>query len=100
MQASEVAAQKDRAIWLSDPGTWRYRADPFGLTREGSTHVFVEAFDYRTKHAVIEHHRLNPVAVDRSGARPGGTPLIADDGLAVLPVQDCSRTYGGGARGS
>ena len=211
MEAGAVAAQKDRAIWLPDPGPWRYRADPFGLTRKGSTHVFVEAFDYRTKHAVIEHHRLNPdqtwdggevvlaqpfhlsypfiveaagevfmipeshqagevalyrarafpqgwvretallsnipaaepsliqhdgkwwmfftvvgpkardqrelhvafadrltgpwrlhaqnpVLVDRAGARPGGTPLIAGDGCVVLPVQDCSRTYGGATR--
>lgn len=42
-------------------------------------------------------HRGNPVRVDRSGARPGGTPLVMD-GRIVLPVQDCSRTYGGAIR--
>ncbi|MCX8666500.1 hypothetical protein J3T99_02520 [Acetobacteraceae bacterium B3987] len=35
--------------------------------------------------------------IDRSGARPGGTPFIEDDEV-VLPVQDCSETYGGGIR--
>lgn len=35
--------------------------------------------------------------IDRSGARPGGTPFIEGDDV-VLPVQDCSETYGGGLR--
>jgi hypothetical protein len=39
-------------------------------------------------------HPLNPVRHDLSGARPGGTPYV-DSGEIVLPVQDCSRTYGG-----
>jgi hypothetical protein len=43
-------------------------------------------------------HRQNPVVTDRSGARPGGTPFVGPDGLVVLPVQDCSRTYGGAIR--
>ena len=42
-------------------------------------------------------HPGNPVRVDRSGARPGGTPFLAD-GTLVLPVQDCSVTYGGAIR--
>lgn len=35
------------------------------------------------------------VWVDRSGARPGGSPLVQGDTI-ILPVQDCSKTYGGG----
>lgn len=210
-RAAALAAQREHIVWLPDPGPWRYLADPFGLRRDGRTHVFVEAFDYRDKHAVIEHHafgpdltwqekstvlaqpvhlsypfliehqgetfmvpeshqarevvlyrarrfpgdwvreavllpdvpaaesslifyggrwwmfytvvgpqardqrelhlayayqltgpwhrhRLNPVLSDRSGARPGGTPFIAADGSLLLPVQDCSRTYGGAIR--
>lgn len=201
----------DRITWLPDPGPWRYLADPFAIQRGGTTHVFVEAFDYRTKHAVIERHELgpdlrwqgsevalarpfhlsypfmieidgevfmvpeshkageialyrarsfphdwvrevvllpdtagaeasliqvretwwmfftivgpgardqrelhvasadsltgpwtlhpqNPVLVDRAGARPGGTPFVGADGAVILPVQDCSRTYGGSLR--
>jgi hypothetical protein len=206
-----LAAVQDRITWLPDPGPWRYLADPFALRRGDATHVFVEAFDYRTKHAVIEHHEfgphmewrhkgtvlarsfhlsypylvkedgevfmipesqkhgeialyrannfpggwvretallpgipgaeasvirheglwwmfftivgpaardqrelhlahaekltgpwhlhwLNPVLDDRSGARPGGTPFVGADGHLVLPVQDCSQTYGGAIR--
>ncbi|MDQ0839318.1 glucosamine inositolphosphorylceramide transferase family protein [Sphingomonas faeni] len=42
-------------------------------------------------------HPANPVRVDVASARPGGMPLVID-GLIVLPVQDCSRTYGGAIR--
>lgn len=201
----------DSIAWLPDPGPWRYLADPFAVQRSGVTHVFVEAYDYRTKHGTIERHDLgpdlrwlskqvvltrpfhlsypflieqdgevfmvpeshkageialyrarsfpddwvretamltnisgaepsliyhdrlwwmfftvvgkggrdqrelhiafadqltgpwqlhpkNPVLVDRSGARPGGTPFIGAEGLIYLPVQDCSLTYGGKLR--
>jgi hypothetical protein len=42
-------------------------------------------------------HSGNPVRIDTSSARPGGTPCIID-GRVVLPVQDCARTYGGAIR--
>lgn len=198
-------------VWLPDPGPWRYLADPFGVQHGDATHVFVEAFDYRTRHAVIEQHEFgpdlswrnksvalsrpfhlsypflveedgetfmvpesfrageialyrarafpndwvretallanlpaaepslirhegrwwmfftlvgknlrdqrelhvayadkltgpwrlhpqNPILDDRSGARPGGTPFLCKDGDVILPVQDCSETYGGALR--
>jgi len=40
-------------------------------------------------------HPANPVRRDPVSARPGGTPILLD-GRILLPVQDCSRTYGGG----
>ncbi|OUC52921.1 hypothetical protein CA262_20185 [Sphingobium sp. GW456-12-10-14-TSB1] len=39
----------------------------------------------------------DPVRLDLSGARPAGRPFLFD-GRPVLPVQDCSRTYGGAIR--
>ena len=42
-------------------------------------------------------HAGNPVRVDRSSARPGGTPIVVD-GVLVLPMQDCRTTYGGAIR--
>lgn len=42
-----------------------------------------------------EPHPLNPIAVDRAAARPGGAFIRRGDSL-VLPVQDGSRAYGGG----
>jgi hypothetical protein len=211
LEAPAVAALRDRVVWFPDPGPWRYVADPFGLHRDGALHVFVEAYDYRTKHAVIEHHEFgddlvwrgastclagpvhmsypyvfehdgevfmvpetskahevalyratrfpdawqrecalldgiagvdatpfrhegtwwmfhaiagpdardrrelhvacadrltgpwrahprSPVVRDIAGSRPGGTPFLDRDGVVVLPVQDCARTYGGAIR--
>lgn len=43
-------------------------------------------------------HAGNPVRIDRAGARPGGS-VVTVDGAPVLPVQDCSGTYGGALRG-
>ena len=39
-----------------------------------------------------------PLHVDPSGARPAGRPWVDAQGDVVLPVQDCSRTYGGAVR--
>jgi hypothetical protein len=40
-------------------------------------------------------HRLNPIVIDRSAARPGGA-FIERDGRTFLPVQDGRESYGGG----
>jgi len=42
-------------------------------------------------------HPLNPVRIDRTSARPGGTPVLIDGRLGA-PMQDCSKTYGGAIR--
>jgi hypothetical protein len=42
-------------------------------------------------------HPANPVRIDRSSSRPGGT-VFFDNGVPVLPTQDCTRTYGGAVR--
>jgi hypothetical protein len=42
-------------------------------------------------------HPGNPVRIDRASSRPGGTPFRLN-GQLVLPVQDCTRTYGGAIR--
>lgn len=39
-------------------------------------------------------HAANPVRKDIASSRMGGTPFL-HDGTLYLPVQDCSRTYGG-----
>lgn len=43
-------------------------------------------------------HPLNPVRSGVAGTRPAGTPQVRGDGSIDLPVQDCSRTYGGAIR--
>ncbi|WP_419815785.1 glucosamine inositolphosphorylceramide transferase family protein [Glacieibacterium sp.] len=42
-------------------------------------------------------HSAKPVRTDVAGGRPGGTAFVMD-GRLVLPVQDCSATYGGAIR--
>ncbi|MBP7337719.1 formyl transferase [Niveispirillum sp.] len=42
-------------------------------------------------------HPGNPVRIDRSSARPGGTALAIGNRI-LLPTQDCTRTYGGAIR--
>lgn len=42
-------------------------------------------------------HPGNPVRLDISSARPGGTAAVID-GRIMLPVQDCTHTYGGAIR--
>ena len=42
-------------------------------------------------------HPRNPVRRDLAGARPGGSPIVVD-GAIMLPVQDCTTTYGGAIR--
>ncbi|WIV98369.1 glucosamine inositolphosphorylceramide transferase family protein [Kinneretia aquatilis] len=58
LDATRLQALAGAITWLPSAGPWRYLADPFGLRRGDTLHVFVEAFDYRTKHAVIERHEL------------------------------------------
>lgn len=42
-------------------------------------------------------HPGNPVRIDLASSRPGGTPFV-HEGKLHLPVQDCTRTYGGDLR--
>jgi len=58
-----------RAIeWLPEEPSFRFLADPFGLWRDGALHLFAEAYDYRTRHGVIDHMTLdaNLRPVDRT----------------------------------
>lgn len=88
---------RDRIVWLPEPGPWRYLADPFGVRRGTVTHVFVEAFDYRTKHAVIEHHEFG-LALDWRGkntalSRPFhlSYPFVVEEGGEVFMVPESHR---------
>lgn len=76
-------------------GLWWLAYSPTGPQRwkQGRLHLaFAERLTgpWRT-------HPGNPVRTDRSSSRPGGTVWI-ENGLPCLPVQDCTRTYGGGVR--
>jgi hypothetical protein len=59
LDEARLASLRESICWLPDAGPWRYLADPFGLVRGDALHVFVEAYDYRTKRANIERHELS-----------------------------------------
>jgi hypothetical protein len=40
---------RNAVMWLPDMPSLAFRADPFGLWRDGRLYVFAEAFDYRTR---------------------------------------------------
>lgn len=42
-------------------------------------------------------HPKNPVQIDASCSRPGGTPIVSA-GALIIPMQDCRHTYGGAMR--
>jgi len=76
-------------------GLWWLLYSPTGDRRAkvGRLHV---AFAERIE-GPWHPHPGNPVRSDMSSARPGGTPLVID-GVIHAPMQDCTRTYGGGIR--
>jgi hypothetical protein len=55
----------------------------------------LSVFSARDIRGPFTPHRLNPVLIDRFGARPGGA-FLTSGGRRFLPVQDGSRFYGGG----
>ncbi|CAN7196555.1 hypothetical protein LJR225_000617 [Phenylobacterium sp. LjRoot225] len=70
-----------------------YSPDGTQAEKQGRLHL---AFAERLAGAWTPHSG-NPVRIDRASSRPGGTPF-AFEGSLRLPVQDCSRTYGGAIR--
>jgi hypothetical protein len=44
----------EEIAWLPTSSPLTYLADPFGVWRDGRLHMFVEAYDYRTRRGVIE----------------------------------------------
>jgi len=59
---AEIAAAglMDRDIqWLPEEPSFRFLADPFGLWREDRLFLFAEAYDYRTRHGVIDRLTLD-----------------------------------------
>ncbi|MEO7597354.1 MAG: glycosyl hydrolase family 43 [Opitutus sp.] len=98
--APALAAARERVHWLPDPGPWRYLADPFGIRKGNTAHVFVEAFDYRDKHAVIEHHQIEVGSgmiwrgceVVLQGPQHLSYPFLIEHGGEVFMIPECHRS--------
>lgn len=76
-------------------GLWWMFHTPAGTARSklGTLHL---AFAERLQ-GPWKPHLANPVRIDLSSARPGGTPIMVD-GVLHAPMQDCRRSYGGAIR--
>lgn len=78
-----------------DGGLWWMAYSPVGTQAEKQGRLHLAYADRLA--GPWTPHPGNPVRIDRTSSRPGGTPFRRDDAL-FLPVQDCSRTYGGAIR--
>jgi hypothetical protein len=76
-------------------GLWWLFYAPAGSSRDKVSALHVAYAERLT--GPWRPHPGNPVRYDRASARPGGTPFV-QGGVLTLPVQDCSRTYGGAIR--
>jgi hypothetical protein len=74
------ALERAPITWL-DPGpAHTFIADPFGLWRDGRLHLFAEAYDYRTRHGIIDHLLLDDagqVVERRHGAARALAPVLS-----------------------
>jgi hypothetical protein len=84
----------DEAV-LADPTLlWhRNRWWLFAADARGTPHTRLLVYHAATLTGPWAPHRLNPVKVDVTGARPAG-PLFEVEGSLYRPAQDCAKEYG------
>jgi hypothetical protein len=71
---------------------WLFGAERFA---DGSASDTMAIYSAERLYGPWTPHPLNPVAIDRAGARPGGQ-IVEVNGKPFLPVQNGTQTYGGG----
>lgn len=82
----------DATLLLRDGRFWLFGTERRGSGSASDTLVVFSAPELRGPWAP---HKLNPIAIDSSAARPGGA-FIERDGRTFLPMQDGRESYGGG----
>lgn len=89
---AEIAAPVSPPVSLHDPVVFRW-ADRWWLVAGTGS----ELYAYHSDELEVDDwqpHGANPVVTDRPrGARPGGRPIVTDDGI-LLFLQDCAAEYG------
>ena len=80
-------------VWFEDMWWLFYAAGPRVRGRSAELHC---AYAERLA-GPWRPHPANPIRQGLRGSRPGGTAIVGG-GRLVLPVQDCSATYGGALR--
>lgn len=81
----------DASLWRNQDGWWIFYTPPFPKEARTSALMLAHA---PSLHGPWRNVTDQPIRIDKSGARMGGTPFIDGDRL-VLPTQDCSQCYGG-----
>lgn len=82
----------DATVLQRDGRFWMFGTERFGRGSASDTLMVYSATDLR---GPWQPHPLNPILIDRAGARPGGH-FVQSDRMTFLPVQDGTLKYGGG----
>lgn len=82
----------DATLLVRDGRFWLFGTERRGPGSASDTLVVFSAPELR---GPWTPHKLNPIAIDCSAARPGGA-FVERDGRTFLPVQDGRESYGGG----
>ena len=82
----------DATLLQHDGRYWLFGTERRGSGSASDTLVVFSAPELR---GPWSPHKLNPIAIDCSAARPGGA-FFERDGRTFLPVQDGQESYGGG----
>lgn len=82
----------DVTLFTHQGRLWMFAAERFAGGNASDTMAVYSAEHLRGPWTA---HPLNPVTIDRAGARPGGR-VVQVDGRSFLPVQDGTEAYGGG----
>lgn len=88
----EATNVNDATLLVRDGRFWLVGTQRLG---SGSSSDTMVVYGAPALHGPWTPHRLNPIRIDRSAARPGGAFVDLGGGRTTLPVQDGSRTYGG-----
>lgn len=88
----EGISLSDATLFSHNGRLWMFAAEQFA---GGSASDTMTLHSAECLHGPWVPHPLNPVMIDRAGARPGGQ-IIKIKGRHFLPVQNGTKTYGGG----
>ena len=82
----------DATLLEKDGRFWLIGTERFG---PGSASDTMAVYSAPSLRGPWQPHALNPIAIDRSAARPGGA-FIRTETSVLMPVQDGANSYGGG----
>lgn len=76
--------------WLAEPRNFAFMADPFGLQRDGTLHLFAEDYAYRERHGRIVH-----IAIDEAGLASAPQVVLKEAWHLSYPqmIEDSGETY-------